>query len=332
MSEPSAGTRGREQLLDEVLFAYLREAEGGGTPDRREWLERYPELAAELTAFFADQARIDGMASPLRQVAVAGRPAARPAAGTEQDGEGASAMAAGGTFGDFRLVREVGRGGMGVVYEAEQVSLGRHVALKVLPGQGLLEAKHLLRFQREARAAARLHHTNIVPVFGVGEQDGRHYYVMQFIQGLGLEAVLTELRRLCQARPEEQPVADPKVSPVAAVALSLLTGEFHLGDPAGSGSPQPPPGTRALARHRRRPRPRRSTGRARPKAPRYREAVVPTGKAWRGWASRWPRRWPTPTARGSCTATSSRPTCCWTPGARSGSPTSGWPRRRTART
>ena len=69
MSEPSGGTRDREQLLDEVLFAYLREAEGGGTPDRRGWLQRYPDLAAELTAFFANQDRIDGMASPLRQVA-----------------------------------------------------------------------------------------------------------------------------------------------------------------------------------------------------------------------------------------------------------------------
>ena len=90
---------------------------------------------------------------------------------------------------------------MGVVYEAEQESLGRHVALKVLPGHALLDPRQLDRFQREARAAARLHHTNIVPVFGVGEQDGLHYYVMQFIQGQGLDAVLEELRRLRRSRP-----------------------------------------------------------------------------------------------------------------------------------
>ena len=84
---------------------------------------------------------------------------------------------------------------MGVVYEAEQESLGRHVALKVLPPHALLEPQRLRRFQREAKAAARLHHTNIVPVHGVGEQDGLHYYVMQFIQGQGLDQVLAELRK-----------------------------------------------------------------------------------------------------------------------------------------
>ncbi len=99
-------------------------------------------------------------------------------------------------LGDYRILREVGRGGMGVVYEAEQESLGRRVALKVLPDAALSDAQQVLRFQREARAAARLHHTNIVPVFGVGRDEGHHYYVMQFIPGMGLDAVLEELRRL----------------------------------------------------------------------------------------------------------------------------------------
>ncbi len=82
-------------------------------------------------------------------------------------------------LGDYRIIREVGRGGMGIVYEAEQVSLGRHVALKVLPQQLLPNPKQQQRFEREARSAARLHHTNIVPVFGLGEEGGLHYYVMQ---------------------------------------------------------------------------------------------------------------------------------------------------------
>src|SRR5262249_49363660 len=77
-----------------------------------------------------------------------------------------------------------------------QVSLGRHVALKVLPRQVLPSPRQRQRFEREARAAARLHHTNIVPVFGIGEEGGLHYYVMQYIQGLGLDEVLNELRRL----------------------------------------------------------------------------------------------------------------------------------------
>lgn len=97
-------------------------------------------------------------------------------------------------FGDFRIVRELGRGGMGVVFEAVQESLGRPVALKVLAAHAQLDATRRNRFVREAQAAARLHHTNIVPVFGVGEQDGIPYYVMQLIRGEGLHAVATRWR------------------------------------------------------------------------------------------------------------------------------------------
>src|SRR5580700_6976902 len=87
----------------------------------------------------------------------------------------------------FRIIREIGRGGMGVVYEAEEEVLSRRVALKVLPVGVLHRHKQVERFEREAKAAARLHHTNIVPVFGVGHQDGQHYYVMQYIEGSGLD-------------------------------------------------------------------------------------------------------------------------------------------------
>src|SRR5262249_24616560 len=87
-----------------------------------------------------------------------------------------------GTLGDFRLLREVGRGGMGVVYEAEQLTLKRKVALKVLPFAAALDAKQLQRFQNEAQAAAHLHHPHIVPVYGVGCERGVHFYAMQFIE------------------------------------------------------------------------------------------------------------------------------------------------------
>lgn len=98
-------------------------------------------------------------------------------------------------LGEFRIVRELGRGGMGVVYEAIQAELGRRVALKVLPTASLLKTSQLARFRREAKAAARLHHTNIVPVFGVGATDGVHYYAMQLIDGQSLDQVLKETRR-----------------------------------------------------------------------------------------------------------------------------------------
>src|SRR5262249_427208 len=95
-------------------------------------------------------------------------------------------------LGEFRLIQELGRGGMGVVYEAVQESLGRHVALKVLPAHLLANEKLRARFHRESHAAARLHHTNIVPVFGVGEDAGLCYYVMQLIPGRGLDEVLKD--------------------------------------------------------------------------------------------------------------------------------------------
>lgn len=98
-------------------------------------------------------------------------------------------------LGDYRILREIGRGGMGIVYEAEQQSLGRRVAVKVFPHQVLGDSRHLERFHREARTAALLHHSNIVQVFGVGEQDGLSYYVMQLIHGVSLDKVIDELRR-----------------------------------------------------------------------------------------------------------------------------------------
>src|SRR4029450_2352980 len=117
--------------------------------------------------------------------------------------------------------------------------LGRHVAIKVLPSHALLDPRQLGRFQREARSAARLHHTNIVPVYGVGEQDGLHYYVMQFISGLGLDVVLGELRRLRRPRGKPEPTqgdapgrtADsPRDVSAAAVARGLLSGVFRRAD------------------------------------------------------------------------------------------------------
>ncbi|MBM81521.1 MAG: hypothetical protein CMJ78_13150 [Planctomycetaceae bacterium] len=98
-------------------------------------------------------------------------------------------------LGGFRIESEIGRGGMGVVYKAEQVALSRHVALKVLPSQWLATPNQRKRFEREARAAARLHHTNIIPVFGIGEDHGTHFYAMQHIVGRSLDEVLRELKR-----------------------------------------------------------------------------------------------------------------------------------------
>ena len=159
-------------------------------------------------------------------------------------GTGTTLGATAGRIGEFLLLREVGRGGMGVVYEAEQESLGRRVALKVLPSGALTDTKQIRRFEREARSAARLHHTNIVPIFGVGETDGTHYYVMQFIQGQGLDAVLHELKKLRDAREtrasstasRERPVKGRNVA--ADIAQSLVTGRFGVGTGGVALSPE----------------------------------------------------------------------------------------------
>src|SRR5215470_10663077 len=118
-------------------------------------------------------------------------------------------------LGDFEIIREIGRGGMGVVYEARQVSLNRKVALKVLSGGLGLTAKAVQRFRREAEAAAKLHHTNIVPVYATGEQDGTHFYAMELIEGPSLDHVLRQLRqaRLQQASPEAPSHPAAKASP-----------------------------------------------------------------------------------------------------------------------
>jgi serine/threonine protein kinase/Flp pilus assembly protein TadD len=146
----------------------------------------------DLEAYFAKHAE---HADQLRQLL----PAVQLMAGVGScvaGEEAAPAPEAEGTLGDFRIVRELGRGGMGVVYEAVQISLRRRVALKVLPFAATMDPRHLQRFKNEAQAAAGLHHTNIVPVYYVGCERGVHFYAMQQIDGPTLAAVIQQLRQL----------------------------------------------------------------------------------------------------------------------------------------
>jgi eukaryotic-like serine/threonine-protein kinase len=165
-----------------VLEDYLAELERGGRPQPDELLARHPDLADQLKVYL-DQLDL------LHEAAVRFRVAEPP------DGAATPARDDLGRVGDFQLLREVGRGGMGIVYEAEQISLGRRVALKVLPLAATLDPRHLQRFHNEARAAACLHHTNIVPVYAVGSERGVHFYAMQLIDGQTLAAVIQGLRQ-----------------------------------------------------------------------------------------------------------------------------------------
>ena len=200
------------ELLARVADEFLQAVDGGQNPDVEEFAARYPQIAGilrdvlpALTLMNPSHSRSNGASAPSPRGE--GRVSAGDSPGR---GEGASpssplsgssrddAEIETGLLGDFRLIREIGRCGMGVVYEAEQISLGRTVALKVLPFAAMLDQRQLTRFRNEARAAAALHHHNIVPVFSVGCERGVHYYAMQFIDGESLAAVIENIREQAQ--------------------------------------------------------------------------------------------------------------------------------------
>jgi serine/threonine protein kinase/WD40 repeat protein/Flp pilus assembly protein TadD len=215
------------QIVDEFVEAIRQ----GQRPSVEEFARRYPEHADEIRDVLPALMLMEEAKSVNDSPGQRGQAHAAAAGPPLQQ------------LGDYQILREVGRGGMGVVYEAQQLSLGRHVAIKVLPTHALLDPRQLGRFQREARSAARLHHTNIVPVFGVGEQDGLHYYVMQFIKGLGLDVVLHELRRLRHPYGKPSlPLGEALARPTNVaqdfsavhVARSLLSGVYRQPEPAGA--------------------------------------------------------------------------------------------------
>ncbi len=202
--------------VDELVDGFLERYRRGERPSLTEYTEKHPELAERIRALFPALLVMEELGSR-----------AGGSGGPVENGTGLSAKVPE-RLGDYVLLRRIGSGGMGVVYEAIQESLGRHVALKTLPSHQLGDATRLERFRREARAAARLHHTHIVPVFGVGEHDGLHYYIMQFIRGQGLDSVLREVKRLRRER-NESGAHDSSVGTglSATLAIGLRTGQFQ---------------------------------------------------------------------------------------------------------
>jgi len=189
--------------LDEIAGEFLDRHRKGDKPSVDEYAERFPELADEIRQTLPAVAMMEEFGPGSEDLSSDGR----SALSLLED------MAVPSQIGDYRILGEIGRGGMGVVYEAEQQSLGRRVALKVLPYGSAQNGNALVRFEREARSAARLHHTNIVPVFDVGHEGDNAFYAMQLIQGQSLAAVIDDLKQLRDESTGPRPDADPGASP-----------------------------------------------------------------------------------------------------------------------
>jgi WD40 repeat protein/serine/threonine protein kinase len=210
------GLARQESSLDDPAFAELIEdivnrAQAGAAVDLAECIRQHPQYADALRRLLP---AVQGLAELGRSGS---------GAGDSLLGDGAGPGL--GVLGDFRLLRQVGRGGMGIVYEAEQISLGRRVALKVLPFAAMMDPRHLQRFQNEARAAASLEHPHIVPVYGVGCERGVHYYAMRFIDATTLAEFINvgQVSVPVQIAQERNPVPRPASGPPETLPLAGRT-------------------------------------------------------------------------------------------------------------
>ena len=209
--------------LDDLLEEFAGKLQAGANIDPESFIAGHPEQAESLRRMLPVMQVLAEMKGSIESGGVVGHMT--------------DPVAQLGELGDIRLIRQIGRGGMGIVYEAEQISLGRRVALKVLPFAGALDAKQLQRFKNEAAAAAQLHHTNIVPVFFHGHERGVHFYAMQLIDGQTLAQVIRELRIHAGLKPtDDHPVSQS----LSDVSFQFLSGSKPQSPPEGNVSdPQP---------------------------------------------------------------------------------------------
>jgi serine/threonine protein kinase len=238
MSDTGSGD-GRDPV-EQLLESFLARWRSGQRPSLEEYVTRCPERADEIRKLFPAMIEMEQL-KPADEVATgAVKPPVLPEPATLSTAPHPHRL------GDFKILRVIGEGGMGIVYEAEHESLKNRVALKVMHWRFRTDRSYVRRFKTEARSAARLHHTHIVPVFDSGEQDGICYYGMQYIPGFGLDKVLDEVCRLC-AEADAPPLADGAAvsatealaGSVSAVTRGLMTDWFATtpATPTGADAP-----------------------------------------------------------------------------------------------
>lgn len=204
-----------EQQFESLADQYVEQLRVGTAPPIDEFAEQHPGLADRIRRLFPILQMMEQQGSDCSDYSESSLLA--------EEMKLLSQLPPLKKLGDYRLIRELGRGGMGVVYQAEQESLGRNVALKLLPDTVQFDQRRQQRFQQEARASAMLHHTNIVPIFGVGQSDHLSYLVMQFIDGRPLDQLLRELEASADRNPSQvADASDDHLTPPSQVADELL--------------------------------------------------------------------------------------------------------------
>lgn len=193
-SDDTEANDGRD-LLDCIAQEYLERRRRGEHVDKLDYRVRYPELGPELDELLTAIDHLEELT---------------PVTTPRSSDRSTPGSRAGSRLGPYQVVREVGRGGMAIVYEATDTQLGRNVALKVLPEYTTTDPRFRERFRREVQAAASLDHSNIVPVYGAGEEDGVHFYAMQLIDGVGVDEIIDSVRRRRSTNPS-QPSSESKL-------------------------------------------------------------------------------------------------------------------------
>ncbi len=173
----------QQELLDNVVEDFTMRLRNGERPAIAEYTDKYPSISEDIEELLTSVAMIEELKTQQQPSQTTLKREMKEILKLDR-------------IGDYRIIRELGRGGMGIVFEAVHESLGRRVAIKVMPNRTFDDQKYLERFRREAQAAASLHHTNIVSVFGIGQTGEHHYYVMEFVDGEPLSGILSRLNEL----------------------------------------------------------------------------------------------------------------------------------------